>query len=78
MNAKTKIAKRHVSTDEAALKAGVSVETLHQWAHAGLVRPAKRTLLGHYRWDADDLLRQLSEHWPEDYAGAPGGRGPLA
>ncbi len=76
MNSKTAIAKRYVSTNEAATAAGVSVETLLKWAHGGLVRPAKRTLLGHYWWDLDDLQRQLIEHWPEDYAGELGGRGP--
>lgn len=78
MKTKTKIARQYVSTDEAALDAGVSVETLLQWARAGLVRPARRTLVGRYRWDLADLRRQLSEHWPEDYGGALGGRGPLS
>lgn len=67
-----------MSTGEAAADAGVSVETLLGWAHAGLVKPARRTVTGRYRWDLDDLRRQLSEHWPEDYGGELGGRGPLA
>ena len=78
VNSRTRIARHYVSTDEAATDAGVSVETLLQWTHAHLVTPAKRTLTGHYRWDLEDLRRQLSEHWPEDYGGAPGGRGPLS
>lgn len=78
MSTKTKAAKRYVDTGEAALDAGVSVETLRQWVHAGLVRPARRTLMGHYRWDLEDLRRQLIEHWPDDYGGPPGGRGPLS
>jgi hypothetical protein len=72
------MSRQYVSTGDAATDAGVSVETLLQWAHRGLVKPAKRTLTRRYRWDLADLRRQLSEHWPDDYGGAPGGRGPLA
>ena len=75
---KIKVARNYLSTDEAAMDAGVSDQTLPQWAHAGLVKPARRTLVGHYRWDLEDLRRQLTEHWPEDYGGALGGRGPLS
>lgn len=53
-----------VSTAEAARAAGVSTETLARWAREGRVkakvtnRGAQRTT---YRWDLDDLLRQLAD-----------------
>ncbi len=72
------MAKQLASTEEAAADAGVSELILLGWVHQGLVKPAKRTLAGHYRWDLDDLRRQLIEHWPDDYGGELGGRGPLA
>ncbi len=71
-------AKQLASTGEAAADAGVSEVILLRWVHKGLVKPAKRTLAGHYRWDLDDLRRQLIEHWPDDYGGELGGRGPLS
>ena len=50
---------RLVSTGVAAGEIGVSLTTLQRWAHAGLVVPAGRTAGGHFRWDVDDLRRQL-------------------
>jgi excisionase family DNA binding protein len=50
---------RHVTTGKAAEALGVSLTTLQRWAHQGLVTPALRTAGGHFRWDLDDLRRQL-------------------
>lgn len=50
---------RLVSTGEAARRAGVNSTTLQRWVHAGLIRPATRTMGGHLRWNLDDLDRQL-------------------
>lgn len=48
-----------VTTGEAARALGVGLSTLQRWAHEGLVIPAFRTPGGHFRWDVDDLRRQL-------------------
>lgn len=48
-----------MTTGEAAEAIGVSLTTLQRWAHEGLVTPVRRTRGGHYRWDLDDLKRQL-------------------
>jgi excisionase family DNA binding protein len=50
---------RYVTTGKAADALGVSLVTLQRWAHAGQVTPALRTAGGHFRWDLDDLRRQL-------------------
>jgi 8-oxo-dGTP diphosphatase len=50
---------RYVTTGTAAEGVGVASTTLQRWAHAGLVTPALRTPGGHFRWDLDDLRRQL-------------------
>ncbi len=48
-----------VSTIDAARKIGVSSRTLARWARDSYVTPAIVTRGGQYRWDVDDLLRQL-------------------
>jgi 8-oxo-dGTP diphosphatase len=53
--------RRIVTTGEAAEAIGVSLTTLQRWAHDGLVTPVRRTRGGHYRWDLDDLKRQLDK-----------------
>jgi DNA-binding transcriptional MerR regulator len=50
-----------VSTSQAATQMGLSPRTLQHWARKGLVQPALVTAGGHYRWDVDDLRRQLHE-----------------
>jgi excisionase family DNA binding protein len=55
------MASRYVSTGEAAEELGVSRNTLERWARDGWVQPAMRTAGGHYRWDLDNLKRQLAE-----------------
>lgn len=49
----------YVSTGVAATELGVAATTLQRWAHAGAVKPAYRSPGGHFRWDLDDLRRQL-------------------
>ena len=53
-----------VSTGKAAAAIGVGHSTLHDWARSGYVTPAFRTPGGHFRWDVDDLLRQLRAKLP--------------
>lgn len=52
---------RYATTGQAARDIGVGMSTLQRWAHDGLVTPALRTPgpRGQYRWDIDDLRRQL-------------------
>jgi excisionase family DNA binding protein len=50
-----------VSTGEAARAIGVSARTLAGWAQQGVVTPALTTAGGHYRFNLDDLRRQLRE-----------------
>lgn len=49
-----------VSTKVAAQGLGVTAPTLTRWVKARTVMPAFVTLGGHYKWDLDDLKRQLS------------------
>jgi 8-oxo-dGTP pyrophosphatase MutT (NUDIX family) len=54
------MAKRYVTSGEAARHLGISISTLHRWLDDGLVRPAHRVgRRGDTRWDLDDLDRQL-------------------
>ena len=50
------------TTEEAARAANVTTRTLHRWITAGIVKPTDRTIGGHYRWDIDDLRRQVREY----------------
>ena len=56
------MSRRLVGSGEAAEDSGVTVPTLLRCAHSGIVTPATRTAGGHYRWDLDELHRQLAEH----------------
>jgi excisionase family DNA binding protein len=59
------MAKRYVSTGEAAEYLGITRNTLHRWVHDGLVAPAFRTpRRGDMRWDLNDLDRQLTSTTP--------------
>jgi 8-oxo-dGTP pyrophosphatase MutT (NUDIX family) len=49
-----------VTTGAAARALGIASTTLQRWAHAGLVKPAFRTAGGHFRWNIDELRRQLN------------------
>jgi DNA-binding transcriptional MerR regulator len=53
--------KRYATTAQAAAAIGVHVVTLQRWAKQEIVKPAFRTAGGQYRWDVDDLRRQLAE-----------------
>jgi DNA-binding transcriptional MerR regulator len=52
---------QHVSTEVAAREIGVGYRTLLRWAKAGTVTPAMYTPGGQYRWNLNDLRRQLAE-----------------
>jgi 8-oxo-dGTP pyrophosphatase MutT (NUDIX family) len=52
--------RREATTAEAAADLGIGVPTLQRWAKARKVRPAFITAGGQYRWDIDDLRRQLA------------------
>jgi 8-oxo-dGTP diphosphatase len=54
------MAKRYVSTGEAAAYLGITRNTLHNWVADGIVTPTWRTpRRGDMRWDLEDLDRQL-------------------
>jgi excisionase family DNA binding protein len=57
----TDMARRLVPTSEAAEEIGVSTATLLRWVKERKITPTDETLGGHYRWDLDDLKRQLRE-----------------
>jgi ADP-ribose pyrophosphatase YjhB (NUDIX family) len=48
-----------VSTGAAAKALGIGKVTLLRWMHAGHVTPAWRTPAGQFRWNLEDLQRQL-------------------
>jgi excisionase family DNA binding protein len=48
-----------LTTAEAAQALRVSLTTLQRWAKAGIVEPTLRLPGGRFRWDLDDLKRQL-------------------
>jgi DNA-binding transcriptional MerR regulator len=50
-----------VTTSVAARSLGIDPSTLTRWVHSGVVTPARRTAGGHFRWDLDDLARQMDE-----------------
>lgn len=51
-----------VTTQQAARALNISTRTLHRWITAGIVKPSSRTAGGHFRWDVDDLRRQVERH----------------
>lgn len=52
---------RTVSTGAAAKELGIGKVTLLRWMHRGYVRPAWQTPAGQYRWNLEDLQRQLDQ-----------------
>ncbi|MQA16389.1 MAG: MerR family transcriptional regulator [Pseudonocardiaceae bacterium] len=60
------IVSKLVSTSVAAAELGVSVRTLQQWAHDGLVIPDLWTPGGHARWDVERLRRELRDKRQRD------------
>lgn len=57
----TKDPRALVPTSAAARFLGIDPSTLTRWVHSGVVTPARRTAGGHFRWDLDDLARQMDE-----------------
>jgi len=55
----TGMSPEYVSTPVAAKALGIGKTTLGVWAREGKVTPAYITPGGQYRWDLDDLRRQL-------------------
>jgi excisionase family DNA binding protein len=55
----------YITSPQAAKELGIHLVTLQRWAKAGIVKPAFRTAGGRYRWDLDDLKRQLRERKDE-------------
>jgi 8-oxo-dGTP pyrophosphatase MutT (NUDIX family) len=53
------MSKPSISSGEAAKALGISRMTLLRWLHRDLVSPAWVTPAGQYRWNIDDLERQL-------------------
>ncbi|MEU6699862.1 helix-turn-helix domain-containing protein [Pseudonocardia sp. NPDC046786] len=52
---------RLLSTGRAARALGVGHQTLADWVRTGKVKPTFTTAGGHYRFDLDDLRRQIAE-----------------
>lgn len=50
---------RLLSTSEASRALGINRATLARWVTRYGLRPAEETIGGHYRWDLDDLRRQV-------------------
>ena len=55
------VTERYLSTSEAARALRIDRTTLVRWIKRHGLKPADRTLGGHYRWDLEDLRRQLRE-----------------
>lgn len=51
--------KPHVTTGAAAKELGIGRTTLLRWMHDGLVTPVFETAGGQFRWDVENLRRQL-------------------
>lgn len=56
---------RLATTKEAAEAVGVSPRSLSRWAQDGKLRPTLKTPGGWYRWDVEDLRRQLQGIEPD-------------
>ena len=52
---------RLITTAQAARVLGIHRSTLVRWAQQGTVRPEYTTPGGQFRWNLDDLRRQLRE-----------------
>lgn len=50
-----------LTSSELADQLGVSQRTITRYALEGKLTPAEITIGGHYRWDLDDVRRQLRE-----------------
>ena len=65
----------YVTSGTAAKAIGVHPVTLVRWAKAGRVKAAVRTPGGQFRWDLDDLRRQLSGAGGHDETAGPASEG---
>ena len=52
---------RLATTGQAARELGISARTLAHYAQTGQLEPALVMPSGHYRWDVEDIRRQLRE-----------------
>lgn len=50
-----------LGTKDAARSLGINRATLWRWAQQGIVTPAWVTAGGHFRWDVEDVRRQLND-----------------
>ena len=50
-----------LTTAQAAAHLGVDRRTLATYARRGLLKPTVTLPTGHYRWDLEDIRRQLRE-----------------
>ena len=57
---------RLLTTSEAAKILGLSRGVLASYVRRGLLKPYLTLPTGHYRWDLDDIRRQLAEMRPAD------------
>lgn len=53
------VTERYLSTSEAARVLQINRTTLARWVKKYGLKPTDRTLGGYYRWDLEDLKRQL-------------------
>lgn len=61
-----------LNTAEAAKALRVSPATLQRWVTEGIVTPTLRLPGGRFRWDLDDLKRQLAAREAQDGASTDG------
>lgn len=59
--------RNYVTTGAAARELNVASTTLQRWVHKYGIQPAYVTGGGHFRWDLDDLRRQLRARSEEDH-----------
>lgn len=52
---------RYLTNGAAAKAVDVPPSSLRRWARQGLLKPTFKTPGGHYKWDLDDLKRQLAK-----------------
>lgn len=55
-----------LTTTEAARRLGIHPRTLTKYVRDGKVRPTMRLPSGHFRWDLEDVRRQLDEQGGDD------------
>lgn len=57
-----------MTTTAAARELGVASTTLQRWVHRYGIKPSYVTGGGHFRWDMNDLRRQLNRRFDEEKA----------